>query len=198
MHPPVSIAIFASGVGSNARNILAYLNDSDHVKVALLLSNNAQSGVPNIAAEFDIPFYIFNRADLYESDKVIEVLHSHNVKYIVLAGFLWLIPPSLIKAYPDRIINIHPALLPKFGGKGMYGMKVHEAVKQARETETGITIHLVNEEYDKGRVLFQEGIRISADDSVEDIAVKIHGLEYAHFPGVVLEYIKGQEGRTEH
>jgi phosphoribosylglycinamide formyltransferase 1 len=198
MHPPVSIAIFASGVGSNARNILAYLNDSDHVKVALLLSNNAQSGVPTIAAEFDIPFYIFNRADLYESDKVIEVLHSHNVKYIVLAGFLWLIPPSLIKAYPDRIINIHPALLPKFGGKGMYGMKVHEAVKQARETETGITIHLVNEEYDKGRVLFQEGIRISADDSVEDIAVKIHGLEYAHFPGVVLEYIKGQEGRMEH
>jgi len=194
MHPPVSIAIFASGVGSNARNILSYLKDLGHVKVALLLSNKAQSGVPAIANEFDIPFYIFGKADLYESDKVIEVLHSHNVKYLVLAGFLWLIPPALIKAFPERIINIHPALLPKFGGKGMYGMKVHEAVKAAGATETGITIHLVNEEYDKGRVLFQESIRISSDDSAEDIAEKIHSLEYAHFPGVIVEYIKAQEG----
>jgi phosphoribosylglycinamide formyltransferase 1 len=197
MYPPVSIAIFASGVGSNARNILTYLKDSDHMKVALLLSNKAQSGVPAIAAEFDIPFYIFNKADLYESEKVIEVLHSHNVKYVVLAGFLWLIPPSLVKAYPERIINIHPALLPKFGGKGMYGMKVHEAVKEAGALETGITIHLVNEEYDKGRVLFQESIRISADDTAEDIAEEIHALEYVHFPAVISEYIKSQEGQEE-
>jgi phosphoribosylglycinamide formyltransferase-1 len=117
------------------------------------------------------------------------VLHAHNIQLIVLAGFLWLIPAKLIEIYPNRIINIHPALLPKYGGKGMYGMRVHQAVKEHQEKQTGITIHLVNEEYDKGRVLFQQTIDVLKDDSPEDIAAKVHALEYAHFPVVVERYI---------
>jgi phosphoribosylglycinamide formyltransferase 1 len=188
MSSALPIAIFVSGKGTNARNIASYFKDSEHVQVALLLSNKADSGVPGIARDFDIPFFIFDRADFYDTNKVIEVLHAHNIKLVVLAGFLWLVPPKLIQAFPNRVINIHPALLPKHGGKGMYGMRVHEAVKAAGDSETGITIHLVNEEYDKGQVLFQEAIRISSDDSPEDIAIKVHELEYAYFPQVILEY----------
>lgn len=194
MHAPVHIAIFASGAGSNARNIIQYFKGDAHVIVSLLLSNNANSGVPSLASEFDIPFFIFNRADFYENNKVIEVLQSHNIRFVVLAGFLWLVPPALIRLFPERMVNIHPALLPKYGGKGMYGMKVHEAVKANGEQESGITIHLVNEEYDKGKVLFQESIRLAPEDSPEDIALKIHSLEYAHYPGVIASYIKEHFG----
>lgn len=160
------------------------------MQVSLLLSNNLGSGVPQIASSEDIPFFIFNREQFYHSDKVIQVLHAHNIQLIVLAGFLWLIPAKLIELYPDRIINIHPALLPKYGGKGMYGMRVHQAVKEHQEKQTGITIHVVNEEYDKGRVLFQQTTDVSEEDSPEDIAAKVHALEYAHFPLVVERYIQ--------
>lgn len=190
----VHIAIFASGAGSNARNLVDYFKHVENVQVSLLLSNNPDSGVAKIASAEDIPFFIFDREQFYHSDKVIQVLHAHNIQLIVLAGFLWLIPKKLIHLYPDRIINIHPALLPKFGGKGMYGMHVHNAVKAYRENQTGITIHLVNEEYDKGRVLFQQTTDVSEEDSPEDIAAKVHALEYAHFPLVVEQYIQQEFG----
>ncbi len=189
MKSSIHIAVFASGAGTNARNLVKYFKHVENVQVSLLLSNNPDSGIPQIASSEDIPFFMFNREQFYHSDKVIQVLHAHNIQLIVLAGFLWLIPAKLIEIYPNRIINIHPALLPKYGGKGMYGMRVHQAVKEHQEKQTGITIHLVNEEYDKGRVLFQQTIDVLKDDSPEDIAAKVHALEYAHFPVVVERYI---------
>lgn len=189
MSSKIKIAIFASGAGSNARNIIQYFKGNEKVEIVLLLSNKSDSGVPAISTEFDIQHCIFNKEEFYHSDKVVSILQAQEVEFVILAGFLWLIPPSLIQAFPEKIINIHPALLPKYGGKGMYGMNVHRAVKANSENFTGITIHLVNEEYDKGRILFQESIQISVDDEPEDIAVKIHELEYMHFPAVIEKYI---------
>ena len=186
------IAIFASGSGTNAENFFKYFKGSENIEIALLACNKKDAYVLNRANNHGIPTLVFGRKDFYESDKTVDELSAKKIDYIILAGFLWLIPKNLIEAFPDRIINIHPALLPKYGGKGMYGMKVHEAVKTARETESGITIHLVNEKYDEGRILFQQSTSVSPEDTPEDIANKVHQLEYECFPEVVKQFVLGQ------
>jgi len=186
----INIAVFASGTGSNARNIINFFKDSDIIEVALLVSNRVDSGVPAIAKDTGVPFYITNRDEFYNGNKLLDILQAHNVRVVVLAGFLWLVPGYLVKAFPNRLINIHPALLPKYGGKGMYGMHVHRAVKENQEPESGITIHLVNEEYDRGEVLFQAGVALTEEDTPESIAAKIHALEYRHFPEVIEQQVR--------
>lgn len=182
------IAIFASGSGTNAENIIRYFQSKKTAEVVLVLCNKADAGVLKRAADLGVDSYVFNREEFYRSGQVLEMLTKSGADLVVLAGFLWLIPEELIAQYPNKIINIHPALLPKYGGKGMYGMNVHKAVHEAEEEETGITIHLVNEEYDKGEILFQARTKLQGE-SPEEIAAKIHELEYAHFPQVIEEYL---------
>ena len=184
------IAILASGGGSNAEEIFNYFQQHPSIEVVLLLSNNPHARVLERARKFGIPSKVFSRQEFNESEVVLAWLNERHVTHIVLAGFLWLIPVYLIKAFPDRIINIHPALLPKFGGKGMYGLKVHEAVKQSGEKETGITIHLVNEKYDEGKVLFQAACNVDDNDTPDQIANKVHALEYASYSKVIENWIE--------
>ena len=183
------LAIFLSGSGSNARNICAYFKNHEKIEVALLLSNKENSGAKAIGAEFEIPSYIFTKEQFYNTDEVIFKLAHFQINTLVLAGFLWLIPENLLDKYPNHIINIHPALLPKYGGKGMHGRHVHEAVWQNKETESGITIHLCNREYDKGEVLFQTSVAIEEGDTPETIAKKVLALEHEFFPRVIEEYL---------
>ncbi|MCC6582987.1 MAG: phosphoribosylglycinamide formyltransferase [Chitinophagales bacterium] len=183
------LAIFLSGSGSNARNICAYFKNHEKIEVALLLSNKENSGAKAIGAEFKIPSYIFTKEQFYSTDEVIFKLAHFQINTVVLAGFLWLIPENLLDKYPNHIINIHPALLPKYGGKGMHGMHVHEAVWQNKETESGITIHLCSKEYDKGEVLFQTSVAIEEGDTPEIIAKKVLALEHEFFPRVIEEYL---------
>jgi len=182
------IAIFASGGGTNAEAIIRHFEDHPLIKVALVLSNNPNALVLERAKKFAIPTRVFNKN---EFEWVADTLKEYKITHIVLAGFLWLIPTSLIKAFPNNIINIHPALLPKFGGKGMYGMKIHELVRTSNETETGITIHVINEKYDEGPILFQGRCEVSGTDSPQDIANKVHQLEYAHYPAIIEKWILG-------
>jgi phosphoribosylglycinamide formyltransferase 1 len=186
------IAIFASGSGSNAEEIIRYFSGHPRIEVALLLSNNANAFAIERAKSYSIPVMVFSREEFLNSDSVINRLHADDISHIVLAGFLWLVPASLIRAFPDRIINIHPALLPSFGGKGMYGMKVHEAVKASGNGETGITIHLVNEYYDEGRVIFQGKCRIDPSLSPMEIAACVHALEHENYPRVIEEWISSE------
>lgn len=183
------IAIFASGSGTNAERIIQYFKGHPNIEVSLVLSNKADAKVLERAAAAGVESLVFNRDEFYQSVKVLEELETRKIHFVVLAGFMWLVPEYLTKAYSDRMINVHPALLPKFGGKGMYGMNVHRAVKEAGEKETGITIHLVNEEYDKGQVLFQAKCSVDEKDTAETIASKIHTLEYANFPIIIEQYI---------
>lgn len=155
----------------------------------MLLSNSPQAYALERAKKLSIPSKVFNRTIFRESEDVLIWLRDSSVTHIVLAGFMWLVPAYLIKAFPGKIINIHPALLPKFGGKGMYGMHVHEAVKTTGEKETGITIHEVNEQYDEGKILFQARCEVSSSDSPDDIAKRVHQLEYAYYPRVIEEWI---------
>ena len=179
------IAIFASGSGSNAENIIRYFSDKESVKVVLVLSNRANSGVLIRAQSHNIPTFIFTKNDLNECSKVHKVLKDYNASMIVLAGFLLKIPLYMIKAYPNSILNIHPALLPKFGGKGMYGMNVHKAVVENNEQKSGITIHYVNENYDEGDIIFQATCEINSEDSPNDVQDKVQALELRHFPNVI-------------
>ncbi|MBV6485994.1 MAG: Phosphoribosylglycinamide formyltransferase [Flavobacteriales bacterium] len=179
------IAIFASGSGSNAENIYDYFKANDKVEVSLILTNNSTAKVIERANRLAIPCEILDRQQFYETTKIVDLLKSKNVDLIVLAGFLWLIPEQLVKAFPDKIINIHPALLPKYGGKGMYGDKVHETVVANNEKESGITIHYVNEKYDEGNIIFQAKCEVLASDNASDLAKKVHALEYQHFPVVI-------------
>ncbi len=183
------IAIFASGSGSNAENIINFFKENKKIEISLIFSNNKNAGIIQRAVNLSIKYHIFSRTDFYESEKVLQKLKSNNIGFIVLAGFLWLIPEYLIDAYQNKIINIHPALLPKYGGKGMYGMNVHKAVVENRDTESGITIHYVNKEYDEGNIIFQAKCEVKATDSPEDIAKKVHELEYEHFPKVINKII---------
>lgn len=192
-NPSYRLAIFASGSGTNAEAIMKHFQAHRAVRVVMLLSNNPQAFALERARKFNVPTRVFNRVQFRESEEVISWLREANVTHVVLAGFLWLVPASLVAAFPGRIINIHPALLPKFGGKGMYGMKVHEAVKAAGEKETGITIHEVNEHYDEGKIIFQASCALSPADTPEDIAGKIHQLEYAHFPEVIERWVQQQK-----
>ncbi|MEJ7643365.1 MAG: phosphoribosylglycinamide formyltransferase [Chryseolinea sp.] len=183
------IAVFASGSGSNAEEIFKYFSDNDSVEVVLLLTNNPSAYAITRAQRHGIPSKTFDRRSLMDSDVMLKWLAEYDITHIVLAGFMWLIPDYLVKSFPNRIINIHPALLPKYGGKGMYGAKVHQAVKNAGETETGITIHLVNEKYDEGAILFQAKCKIETSDDAESIAEKIHRLEHASYPTVIESWI---------
>ncbi len=178
------IAIFASGNGTNAENIISYFQDSNIARVVLVLSNNKDAKVLDRAKHLNVNTLSFSRNELYQSSKLIELLRT-KADFIVLAGFLWRIPEVLIQEFPNKIINIHPALLPKYGGKGMYGMRVHEAVKENNDKETGISIHYVNDKYDEGNIIFQKSIAISTKDLPEQIAKKIHKLEYKYFPIVI-------------
>lgn len=183
------IAILASGDGTNAQNIIEYFAGHQQIEVSLVGTNKPQAGVLDRARKLEVETLIFDRASMSDTDGLLADLESRNIDYLILAGFLLKIPTHLIEAFPDRMINIHPALLPKYGGKGMYGMHVHRAVKENKETETGITIHLVNEHYDQGAILFQAKVELTDDDSPEDIAAKIHELEYQHYPKVIEQVI---------
>ena len=178
---PIHIAIFASGAGSNARKIIEYFeNKGLRIKVSLIVCNVPGAGVLEIAKEKGIPSLIINKAD-FTATGYVESLQNADINFIVLAGFLWKVPEVLVRAYPKAIINIHPALLPKYGGKGMYGARVHEAVIAAGEKQSGITIHWVNEHYDEGAIIFQASCAIDASDTADTLANKIHALEHAHF-----------------
>ena len=183
------IAIFASGSGTNAEKFFEYFKNSSQIEITLVLSNNPQAYALERARNHKVPTHVFSRSEFQHSEEVLNMLRDEKIDYIVLAGFLWLIPANLIKAFPDRIINIHPALLPKYGGKGMYGMRAHEQVKRNEESKTGITIHLVNEAYDEGKILFQKETMIKPSDAPKDIAHKIHALEHKYFPEIVESFI---------
>jgi len=187
MNQEFRIAIFASGSGTNAEEIIKYFKNHHHISVALVLTNNPRAFVLERAKKFNIDTKIFSRDEFGE--EIVQNLQKHNVTHIVLAGFLWLIPKTLIEAYPEKIINIHPALLPKFGGQGMYGMKIHELVRNLNETETGVTIHLVNDKYDEGKILYQGRCEVRSTDTAQQIAHKVHQLEYACYPKVIEKWI---------
>ncbi len=179
------IAVFASGSGSNAENIIRYFSDSGKFEFPLILSNKVDAFVHERAKKLGIPSFTFTREQFIAGDEILQFLRANNIDYIILAGFLLKVPEVLIKAFPDKIINIHPALLPKYGGKGMYGDNVHKAVKEAGETESGITIHYVNEHYDEGNIILQEKCGLTASDTPETIAQKVHKLEYEYFPKAI-------------
>jgi phosphoribosylglycinamide formyltransferase 1 len=184
------IAIFASGSGSNAQKIMEHFKRNPEAEVVLILTNNPQAYVLQRADNFEIPSHIFSRHEFYETDGIIRLLKNLQVDLIVLAGFLWLVPPTLLKAFPNKIINLHPALLPKFGGKGMYGDHVHKAVLAAGEDESGITIHFVNEKFDEGEILHQSRFKIEAGDNLEMIKFKGQQLEHQNFPRVIESLLK--------
>lgn len=183
------LAIFASGSGTNAQNIITYFNSKSSAKVELIISNKSDAYVLERAKNLSVESIVLSREELM-SDKILQILKEHNIDFIILAGYLLKIPAILIKNYPGSIINIHPALLPKFGGKGMYGHRVHEAVVASGEKETGITIHLVDEIYDNGRILFQATCPVTPTDTSADVAAKIHNLEQSHFPREIESYIR--------
>lgn len=184
------LAIFASGSGSNAENISHYFKDRTDVEVVVFLTNNPEAGVLLRAKKLQIPVLYFNKAQFQNSDYVLNFLKDQRIDYLIMAGFLWLVPANLIAAFPNKIINVHPALLPKYGGKGMWGHHVHEAVVKNKEIESGITIHYVNEAYDEGKIIFQAKCEVLEEDSAENVAAKIHLLEYEHFPKVIDQIIK--------
>lgn len=188
------IAIFASGSGSNAQKILEHFRYHDQGEVVIILTNNPQSYVLQRADNFEIPSHVFTRQEFYQTDEVIKLLKSMEVDLIVLAGFLWLVPASLLKGFPNQIINIHPALLPKYGGKGMYGDNVHKAVLANGETESGITIHFVNEHFDEGETIHQAKFKIEPGDTLDSIKLKGQQLEHQHFPKVIEGLLKRVRG----
>jgi phosphoribosylglycinamide formyltransferase 1 len=179
------IAIFASGTGSNARKVIEHFKDHPSVQVALVVSNKKDAGVLDIAKEYNIDTLIVSKSTFYETEDILKHLSNYKISFIVLAGFLLLVPQYIISRFNKKIVNIHPALLPKFGGKGMFGSHVHEAVKAAGETETGITIHYCNEHYDEGSTIFQARCAVAPDDTPQDIARKVLALEHEHFAKVI-------------
>lgn len=185
------IAIFASGNGSNAQRIMEHFAEHPKARVELVMSNNPQAFVIERAKSLKVPSVVFSRREFYDTGHVTDILSVQGIDFIVLAGFLWLIPPSLLSLYAGRIINIHPALLPKYGGKGMYGMKVHEAVIGSGDRESGITIHHVNEHYDAGQIIFQARCEIANDETADTLAMKIHDLEYRYFPEIIEKVVTG-------
>lgn len=185
----INLAIFASGNGSNAENIVQYFANNHIVKVKLILTNNPKAGVIERMKKYNLAVTVFNKVEFYSMDLIVDLLRQSSIDYIILAGFLWLIPETIIDAYENKILNIHPALLPAYGGKGMYGHYVHQKVVENNETKTGITIHIVNKEYDRGKILFQAICPVYQYDTAESVANKVHCLEYQYFPQVILSYI---------
>ena len=186
------IALFSSGNGTNAENIAKYFDKSSQIIVSLIVSNKQNAYVHERAKALNIPSYSFTKEEFMEGNQLLKLLSDNNIDYIILAGFLLKVPDILIENYPKRIINIHPALLPKHGGKGMYGDNVHKRVIETGDKESGITIHYVNDRYDEGEIIFQESFSILPNDTYEDVAQKVHQLEYAHFPRIIEEVILGK------
>ena len=185
------IVIFASGSGTNAENLIEFFHNRDNASVIQILTNNPHAKVLDRAKKLGVSALSFNKIAFTKTDDVLNVLKSSQPDLIILAGFLWKIPESILDAFPNRIVNIHPALLPKYGGKGMYGKNVHEAVVANHETETGITIHYVNSHYDEGAIIFQAHCEVLNSDTADDVAAKIHLLEMQHFPIVINDIING-------
>ncbi len=185
VQPKRKIAVFASGGGTNAEKIFQRFQHHPAIEVSLLLTNNPHAGVINRARRYQIPVEIFDRPTFTKTNEIVTLLQENGIDLIVLAGFLWLVPRNLIEAFPDKIINIHPALLPAYGGKGMYGMYVHQAVVVAKEKESGITIHYVNEQYDEGNHIFQISCAVDAADTPEQVAAKVQVLEHQYYPEIV-------------
>jgi phosphoribosylglycinamide formyltransferase-1 len=183
------LAVFASGSGSNAQRLAEYFAGSGIAEVSVIYCNNSDAFVLERARLLGIPAVLIKRDSFYNDISVLDDLKSREIDWVILAGFLWLVPDYILKAFPKRIINIHPALLPAYGGKGMYGMKVHQAVIAARESESGITIHYVNEKYDEGDIAFQAKCTIEKEDTPEMLASKIHELEFEHFPRLIEKLI---------
>ena len=191
--PLKRIAIFASGSGSNAQRIMEHFKRHKEMEVAIVLSNRADSYVLQRADNFEIPTHVFSKEELYDSATILKLLKNLNIDIIVLAGFLWLIPENIIRQYPKRIINIHPALLPKYGGKGMYGDIIHETVIANHDHETGITIHYVNETFDEGEIIYQNKCVVEKTDTTEKLAYKVHQLEHLHYPRIIEDLLKKTE-----
>lgn len=184
-----NIAIFASGSGTNAENIIQYFSNNNYAKVSLVLSNKRQALVLKRAEAHNIRTVFFEHKEFYITGKVLRYLSLYKIDLIVLAGFLWLVPANIVDLYSGRIINIHPALLPGYGGKGMYGESVHTAVINNHDTESGITIHYVNNQYDEGDIIFQAKCRVAPTDTPESLAEKVHALEYMHYPRVIEDLV---------
>jgi phosphoribosylglycinamide formyltransferase-1 len=191
----INIAVFASGAGSNAKKIIDYFKDHQLARIALIVCNNPTAGVLTIAHEAHIPSLIIQKEQFFRGDAYVAELRAHNIDFIVLAGFLWKVPPALITAWTGKIINIHPALLPKYGGKGMYGHYVHEAVIVNREKESGITVHYVDELYDHGNIIFQVSCVVDETDTPDLLAQKIHRLEHENYAPVIEKVIQLQNHR---
>jgi phosphoribosylglycinamide formyltransferase-1 len=194
----IRMAIFASGQGTNAREIIRYFHEQGHlvagrrVEISLIVYNKPGAGVLKVAEESGISLLLIEKEKFFRGSHYLEEFKNRDISFIVLAGFLWKIPSELIREYPDRILNIHPALLPFYGGKGMYGNAVHEAVVAARERESGISIHYVDEIYDHGRIFFQASFNLSPDETPESLAKKIHELEYKHYPEQIARWLEGK------
>jgi phosphoribosylglycinamide formyltransferase-1 len=186
----INLAIFASGGGSNALKIMEHFRKHTDIKVALIVTGNPEAGVITLAQSYDIPVQVVSKKTYKDEESMLLQLSVYPIDYIILAGFIWLIPPFLTREFPNRILNIHPSLLPKYGGKGMYGHFVHEAVYNAGEKESGCTIHLVNERYDEGKIIFQAVCPISPDMNAIDIAKAVLRLEHTYYPQVIENYIK--------
>ncbi|MGI6074371.1 MAG: phosphoribosylglycinamide formyltransferase [Fermentimonas sp.] len=190
-----SIAIFSSGNGSNAENIAKYFSDNEDIRVSLIISNKKDAFVHDRAKRLGIPSYTFNKSEFDEASLILDTLKEYKIDFIVLAGFLLKVSEPILNAYNKRIVNIHPSLLPKHGGKGMYGDRVHTAVKNSKDTKTGITIHYVNENYDEGDIIFQKMVDVLPDDTIEEIANKVHTLEYKFYPEVIEALLKKNSKR---
>ena len=189
----INIAVFASGNGTNAENIINYFNKTQTATISLIVCNNPDARVIKVAEQNNIPHLLIEKEKFFKGDGYFNELKKAGTEFIVLAGFMWKIPSLLINAYKNKIINIHPALLPKFGGKGMYGNFIHEAVISAKEKESGITIHFVDEIYDNGKIIFQTTCPVHKNDTTETLAKRIHELEYKHYPKVIEEVIQNIE-----
>lgn len=190
MKKETRIAILGSGNGSNAQRITEYFANNSQIKIATFISNKKDAYIIERAKNLKVPCKYFGRNDFYSTDNVLNYLKELDIDFVVLAGFLWLVPQNLLLQYPNRIVNIHPALLPNYGGKGMYGSHVHEAVIANKEKESGITIHLVNQNYDEGTTVFQAKCKINDTDTPETLANKIHELEYEYFPKVIEQIVE--------
>lgn len=184
-----NIAIFASGSGTNAQKIMEYFENNPGVNVKIILVNNPEAGVIKRAANFNVPVHVFNRNQFSKTNEVVKILQSNQIDLVILAGFLWLVPTQMVQAFPNKIVNIHPALLPNYGGKGMYGDRVHQAVIDAGDKESGITIHYVNDKYDDGAIIAQFTCAITPGDTPEILASHIHKLEHEHFPKVIAQVL---------
>lgn len=193
MKKETHIAIFGSGNGTNAQRICEYFKENPSIKISAIITNKKDAYIVERAKKLGIPYCYFNRNQFYSGNDVLSYLKENKIDYIILAGFLWLVPQNLLEAYPNKIINIHPALLPNYGGKGMYGMYVHEAVIENKEKESGITIHFVDENYDEGKAIFQAKCQIAPSDDAETLAQKIHLLEYEYFPKVIENLIMNNQ-----